>query len=90
MSATRGVRIRSVRVFLSAKDIPANRTTEEAAGDVKAVMERRYPGAVVSVCPVRADRQTRLSIDMDEFRIAEGLARSAARGVSVQANLGQE
>jgi hypothetical protein len=80
MSATRGFRIRSVRVFLSARDIPAGRTSEEAACEVRAALERRYPGAVVTVCPVRADRQTRISLDTDEFHKAETVVRKAAAG----------
>lgn len=80
MSASRAIRIRSVTVMLSSDDVPDKRTWEEAAAAVREILAARYPGVPAFVRPAGARRATRLSLDTDEWRVAESLVRAAARG----------
>jgi hypothetical protein len=80
MACTRGFRVRSVKAYLSLADIPDGRTPEQAAGDVRSALARRYQGAVVTCELLRPGRNLSfVQIDTDEFRKAAEIIRRAAK-----------
>jgi hypothetical protein len=84
MSAKRAFRVRMVKAFISRQDIRRDMPAEQAASDVKAALEVRYPGAVVTCEVMRWGRgRSYVQIDTDEFRRAESIIRTVAGGGTV-------